>query len=145
MTTRTRPSALAYRRLLRAKDFIDAHYAQPLLVSEIARAAHMSSAHFARKFRAAFGETPHQYLSSRRLERAASLLRNTDYSVADICFSVGCASVGSFTSAFGRAYRSTPTRYRAQHLPSLIARVIPPCVLHVIERPKLSRMEEDVA
>lgn len=140
-----RSSALASRRLLRAKDFIDARYAQPLLVSDVARAAHMSGAHFARQFRAAFGETPHQYLSSRRLERAASLLRNTDYSVADICLTVGWASVGSFTSAFGRAYGATPTRYRAEHLPSLLARVIPPCVLHVIERPKLSRIEEDVA
>jgi AraC-like DNA-binding protein len=133
------------RHLLRARDFIDANYAQTLSIADIARAAHLSSSHFARQFRAAFGETPHQYLSSRRLERAASLLRNTDYSVAHICVSVGFASVGSFTSAFGRAYRLTPTRYRAQHLPALIARVIPPCVLHDIDRPQLSRMEEDAA
>jgi AraC-like DNA-binding protein len=140
---RQRRRAELSRHLLRARDFIDANYEQALSISEIARAAHLSSSHFARQFRAAFGETPHQYLSSRRLERAASLLRNTDYSVAYICMSVGFASVGSFTSAFGRAFGLTPTRYRAQHLPALIARVIPPCVLHAIDRPQLSRMEED--
>ncbi len=131
------------RHLLRARDFIDANYEETISIADIARAAHLSSSHFARQFRQAFGETPHQYLSSRRLERAASLLRNTDYSVAHICVSVGFASVGSFTSAFGRAFRLTPTRYRAQHLPALIARVIPPCVLHAIDRPQLSRMGED--
>jgi len=140
---RQRRRAELSRHLLRARDFIDSNYEQPLSIADIARAAHLSSAHFARQFRAAFGETPHQYLSSRRLERAASLLRNTDYSVAYICISVGFASVGSFTSAFGRVYGLTPTRYRAQHLPALIARVIPPCVLHAVERPRLSRMEED--
>jgi AraC-like DNA-binding protein len=140
---RQRRRAELSRRLLRARDFIDSNYAQTLSIADIARAAHLSTAHFARQFRAAFGETPHQYLSSRRLERAASLLRNTDYSVAHICVSVGFASVGSFTSAFGRAFRLTPTRYRAQHLPALIARVIPPCVLHAIDRPQLSRIEED--
>ena len=140
---RQRRRAELSRHLLRARDFIDANYAQTLSIADIARAAHLSSSHFARQFHAAFGETPHQYLSSRRLERAASLLRNTDYSVAHICVSVGFASVGSFTSAFGRAYRLTPTRYRAQRLPALIARVIPPCVLHAIDRPQLSRMEED--
>ncbi len=140
---RQRRKAELSRHLLRARDFIDANYAQALSIADIARAAHLSSAHFARQFRAVFGETPHQYLSSRRLERAASLLRNTDYSVAYICMSVGFTSVGSFTSAFGRAYHLTPTRYRAQHLPALIARVIPPCVLHAVDRPQLSRMEED--
>jgi AraC-like DNA-binding protein len=125
------------RRLLRARDFIDANYAEALSIAEIARAAHVSSAHFAREFRAAFGEPPHQYLSSRRLERAAALLRNTDYSVARICMSVGFSSPGSFTSAFGRAYGLTPQRYRADHLPGLMARVIPPCVLHAVDRPQL--------
>jgi AraC-like DNA-binding protein len=140
---RRRRGAERSRHLLRARDFIDSKYQQPLSIAEIACVAHVSSSHFARQFHAAFGETPHQYLSSRRLERAASLLRNTDYSVAHICVSVGFASVGSFTSAFGRAYRLTPTRYRAQHLSALIARLIPPCVLHAIDRPQLSRMEED--
>ncbi len=133
------------RHLLRARDFIDSNYAEHLSVSDVARAANVSSSYFARQFRAVFGETPHQYLSSRRLERAAYLLRNTDYSVAHVCMSVGFASVGSFTSAFGRVYRLTPTRYRAQHLPALIERVIPPCVLHRVDRPQLSRIEEDAA
>ena len=140
---RQRRRAELSRHLLRARDFIDSNYEQSISIADIARAAHLSSAHFARQFRAAFGETPHQYLSSRRLERAAFLLRNTDYSVAYVCMSVGFSSVGSFTSAFHRAYRLTPTRYRAQHLPALIARVIPPCVLHAVDRPQLSRMEED--
>lgn len=131
------------RRLLRARDFIDSHYEQTLSITDIALVAHLSSSHFARQFRAEFGETPQRYLSSRRLERAAFLLRNTDYSVARICVSVGFASVGSFTSAFGRAYRVTPARYRARHLPALLARVIPPCVLSAIDRPQLSRMGED--
>ncbi len=140
---RQRQRAELSRHLLRARDFIDANHAQTISIADIARAAHLSSSHFARQFRAAFGETPHQYLSSRRLERAAFLLRNTDYSVAYICISVGFASVGSFTSAFHRVYRLTPTRYRAQHLPALIALVIPPCVLHAVDRPQLSRIEED--
>jgi AraC-like DNA-binding protein len=134
-----------FRHLLRARDFIDANYAEAISIADIARAAHLSSSHFARQFRTAFGETPHQYLSSRRLERAAFLLRNTDYSVAYICMFVGFTSVGSFTSAFGRVYRLTPTRYRAQHLPALMSRVIPPCVLHAVDRPQLSRIEEDEA
>src|SRR4029077_1677917 len=85
------------RHLLRAKDLIDARYREPLDVRALARAAHLSPAHFSREFRRAFGETPHQYLLTRRLERAAALLRNTDYSVAEICFAVGLQSVGSFT------------------------------------------------
>ncbi len=137
-----RPDPDLSRHLLRARDFIDAHYEHPLSVAEVARAAHVSSAHFARRFRAEFGETPHQYLSSRRLERAAYLLRNTDYSVAHVCLSVGFTSVGSFTSAFGRAYGMTPTRYRTRHLPALIARLIPPCVLELVDRPRPKRASE---
>src|SRR3954451_24850776 len=92
------------RHVLRAKDLIDARYREPLDVPALARAAHLSPAHFSRAFRAAFGETPHRYLLTRRLERAAALLRNTDRSVAEICFAVGLQSVGSFTTSFGRAY-----------------------------------------
>ena len=86
------------RHLLRAKDAIDARYREPLDVPALARAAHLSPAHFSREFRRTFGETPHQYLLTRRLERAAALLRNTDRSVADICLHVGLRSVGSFTT-----------------------------------------------
>src|SRR5213076_953550 len=92
------------RHLLRAKDFADASYCEPLGVEELARAAGLSRAHFSREFRRAFGESPHAYLLTRRLERAAALLRGTDRSVADICMSVGLTSVGSFTTSFTRLY-----------------------------------------
>src|ERR671922_1291488 len=128
------------RRLLRAKDFIDGHYDDRLRVSVAARVAHQSPAHFTRQFRRAFGETPHQYLLSRRLERAAHLLRNTDYTFARIAVSVGMSSVGTFATAFRRVYGQTPTEYRAQHLPGLVDRVIPTCVREAINRPQLSRI-----
>jgi len=103
------------RHLLRAKDLIDARYRERLDVPALAREAHASPAHFSREFKRAFGETPHQYLLTRRMERAASLLRNTDHSVLDICLEVGLQSVGSFTSSFRRTYGMTPTQYRAEH------------------------------
>ena len=106
------------RHLLRAKDLMDARYAEPLDVATIARAARLSPAHFSRAFRREFGETPHQYLLTRRLERAASLLTNTDRSVAEVCMMVGLRSVGSFTTSFGRVYGMTPTAYRAAHPPA---------------------------
>src|SRR6058998_1260929 len=99
------------RHLLRAKDLIDARYREPLDVPALARAAHLSPAHFSREFRRVFGETPHQYLLTRRLERAAALLRSTDHPVADICFEVGLSSVGSFTTSFRRVYGMTPSAY----------------------------------
>src|SRR5882762_4591251 len=106
------------RHLLRAKDLVDARYRQPLDVPALARAAHLSPAHFSRQFRVAFGETPHQYLLTRRLERAAAMLCTTDRSVADICVSVGLSSVGAFTTSFGRTYGVSPTAYRVAHPPA---------------------------
>jgi len=129
------------RHLLRAKDLIDARYRDPLDVPTLAAAAHLSPAHFSREFRRVFGETPHQYLLTRRLERAAEMLRNTDHSVADICFDVGLASVGSFTTSFRRVYGMTPTEYRALHPPLTRAR-IPTCVLQAYARP-VSSFRED--
>src|SRR3989442_1026457 len=101
------------RHLLRAKDLIDARYREPLDVPALAGAAHLSPAHFSREFRPTFGETPHQYLLTRRLERAAALLRSTDRTIADICVTVGLSSVGSFTTTFGRMFGLSPTAYRA--------------------------------
>src|ERR1044072_7021132 len=102
------------RHLLRAKDLADARYFEPLDVDDLARAAGLSRAHFSREFRRAFGDSPHQYLLTRRLERAAALLRNTDRSVADICVSVGLQSVGSFTTSFTRPFGQAPPVYRAE-------------------------------
>jgi AraC-like DNA-binding protein len=99
--------------LRRAKDLVDRSYAQPLDVAALARQAHVSSAHFSRRFKEAFGESPHQYVLSRRVERAQELLRNTDLSVTEICFEVGFQSLGSFSSAFHRVAGMTPTAYRA--------------------------------
>src|SRR4051794_29083552 len=92
------------RHLLRAKDLADARYPERLGVDDLARAAGLSRAHFSREFRRTFGESPHSYLLTRRLERAAALLRSTDHSVAEICFSVGLQSVGSFTTSFTRTF-----------------------------------------
>ena len=131
------------RHLLRAKDLIDARYRERLDVAALARAAHLSPAHFSREFRRAFGETPHQYLLTRRLERAAALLRNTDRSVADVCFAVGLRSVGSFTTSFGRAYGLSPTAYRAAHPPASTQARIPTCVIQAYGRPASSSFRED--
>jgi len=129
--------------LLRAKDLADARYREPLDVSALARAAHLSEAHFSREFRRAFGESPHQYLLTRRLERAASLLRSTDRTVAEICFAVGLRSVGSLTTSFGRAYGLSPTAYRAAHEPAIAHARIPTCVLLAYARPRSSSFRED--
>jgi AraC-like DNA-binding protein len=131
------------RHLLRAKDLIDARYREPLDVPALARAAHLSAAHFSRGFRRAFGETPHQYLLTRRLERAAALLRNTDRTVADICFTVGLRSIGSFTTSFGRAYGVSPTEYRAAFPPASGRVHIPTCVAQAYARPLSSSFRED--
>jgi AraC-like DNA-binding protein len=124
------------RHLLRAKDLADARYFEPLDVDDLARAAGLSRAHFSREFRRAFGESPHQYLLTRRLERAAALLRNTDRSVADICFSVGLQSVGSFTTSFTRTFGKSPTTYRAEFPPASHQARIPACVLRFYGRPQ---------
>jgi AraC-like DNA-binding protein len=131
------------RHLLRAKDLADARYHEPLDVSDLARAAHLSQAHFSREFRKVFGVSPHQYLLTRRLERAAALLRHTDWTVADICLAVGLRSVGSFTTSFRRAYDLTPTEYRAAHPPASTRVRIPTCVAQAYARPQSRRFRED--
>jgi AraC-like DNA-binding protein len=133
------------RHLLRARDLVDAHYSEPLDVDDLARSAGLSRAHFSREFRRAFGESPHAYLLTRRLERAAALLRSTDHSVASICFTVGLRSVGSFTTSFTRAYRMTPIAYRESFPPASRYALIPSCVLRAHGRPQHSTSGEDEA
>ncbi|WP_225731232.1 MULTISPECIES: helix-turn-helix domain-containing protein [unclassified Nocardia] len=131
------------RHLLKAKDLADARYAEPLGVADMARAAGLSRAHFSREFRRAFGESPHGYLLTRRLERAAALLRTTDRSVAEICFLVGWQSVGSFTTSFTRTYGRSPTAYRAAFPPAADYARIPACMVRFFGRPQRSTFRED--
>jgi len=133
--TGTVASVPPQRHLLCAKDLADARFAEPLTVDDLARAAGLSRAHFSRQFRRTFGEPPHTYLLTRRLERAAALLRTTDRSVADVCIAVGLASVGSFTSAFTRTFGLTPTAYRASFPPASTYALVPTCVLRFYGRP----------
>ncbi len=122
---------------------MDARYAEPLTVRDLARVAGLSPAYFSREFRRAFGESPHQYLMTRRLERAAALLRTTDWSVARICFSVGSNGVGSFTTSFGRMFGMTPTEYRAAFPPATNLARIPGCMVRTHTRPKHRTFRED--
>jgi AraC-like DNA-binding protein len=123
------------RHLLRAKDLADARYFEPLDVDDLARSAGLSRAHFSREFRRAFGESPHAYLLTRRLERAAALLRATDRSVSDICFAVGLRSVGSFTTSFTRTYGMSPTAYRERFPPASTYAKVPTCIMRLYGRP----------
>jgi AraC-like DNA-binding protein len=131
------------RHLLRAKDLADARYADPLGVDDLAAAAGLSRAHFSREFRRAFGVSPHGYLLTRRLERAATLLRTTDRSVAEICFDVGLRSLGSFTTSFTRTYGLPPTAYRASFPPASRLAVVPSCITRVYGRPQRRTFGED--
>jgi AraC-like DNA-binding protein len=131
------------RHLQRARDLADARYFAPLHVDDMAAAAGLSRAHFSREFRRTFGEPPHSYLLTRRLERAAALLRNTDQSVAEICFAVGLKSLGSFTTSFSRSYGVSPTAYRAVFPPAAEHAQIPACVLRAYARPQNSTFRED--
>lgn len=131
------------RHLVRAKDFADVHYAEAVTVRDMAREAGLSRGHFSQRFKAAFGESPHQYLLSRRLERAASLLRMTDWSVARICVAVGLSSVGSFTVSFGRMYSKTPLEYRAAFPPASAHARVPLCMVKAYTRPQVRTFRED--
>ena len=130
------------RHLLRAKDLADARYSERLDVEDMAGAAGLSKAHFSREFRRAFGESPHHYLLTRRLERAAALLRMTDWSVAEVCVEVGLQSIGSFTTSFKRAYGQTPTEYRAGQPPAATFPKVPSCVLRTYLRPQTARFKK---
>ncbi len=128
--------------LRRARDLIDREYARPLDVAALAREALMSTAHFSRQFRAAYGETPYSYLMTRRIERAQGLLRNGDLTVTEVCFAVGCTSLGSFSARFTELVGETPTAYRARDHSPLVS--VPGCIVKEATRPsrKASRIEE---
>jgi AraC-like DNA-binding protein len=128
--------------LRRARDLIDREYARPLDVAALGRAALMSSAHFSRRFRATYGETPYAYLMTRRIELAQALLRRGDLSVTEVCFAVGCTSLGSFSARFTELVGETPTAYRARDHRALAA--VPGCVAKDHTRPlrKTSRIGE---
>jgi AraC-like DNA-binding protein len=130
------------RHLLRAKDLADVRYAEAITVDDLAAAAGLSRAHFSRMFSQTFGESPRSYLRSRRLERAAALLRYTDRSVADIAVLVGLQSVGSFTSSFARVYGLPPAAYRASLPPASVHARVPSCILRRdTRRPPDSRVK----
>jgi len=131
------------RRLLRARDTIDRSYASPLDVAALARVAHVSPAHFARQFRAVFGETPHRYLQRRRIERAMELLRDTERPVTEVCLDVGFASLGTFSRTFSGVVGESPSAYRVRTVAARGAgsrsrvadQYVPACIEKTLRRP----------
>ena len=124
-------------RLRRVRDRIDREYAQPLDVEALARDAHMSPGHFSRQFRIAYGESPYGYLMTRRIERAMALLRRGDLSVTEVCFEVGCSSLGTFSSRFTELVGMPPGEYRRREAEATAG--IPSCVAKQVTRPSRSR------
>ena len=124
-------------RLRRVRDRIDREYAQPLDVEALARDAHMSAGHFSRQFRLAYGESPYSYLMTRRIERAMALLRRGDLSVTEVCFEVGCASLGTFTTRFTELVGMPPSTYRRQAAGATTG--MPPCIAKQVTKPIRNR------
>jgi AraC-like DNA-binding protein len=124
-------------RLRRVRDRIDREYAQPLDVQALARDAHMSAGHLSRQFRAAYGESPYSYLMTRRIERAMALLRRGDLSVTDVCFTVGCSSLGTFSTRFTELVGIPPSVYREQAAQTTVG--LPACVAKQVTRPVRNR------
>ena len=121
---------------MKARDLADARYFEPLTVADLASAAALSPAYFSREFKRVYGESPHEYLLTRRLERAASLLRTTNRSVTEIAFSIGLSSLGSFTTSFARVYGRSPKVYRESFPPAEAHVRIPRCVVQAYARPQ---------
>ena len=124
-------------RLRRVRDRIDREYAQPLDVEALARGAHMSAGHFSREFRLAYGESPYGYLMTRRIERAMALLRRGDLSVTEVCFAVGCSSLGTFSTRFAELVGIPPSAYRRQAAHATAG--MPSCVVKQVTRPVRNR------
>jgi AraC-like DNA-binding protein len=137
------PSLPTSRHLSRAKDLADARYAEPLTVDDLAAAAGLSRAHFSRAFRRVYGDAPHRYLLTRRLERAAHLLLHTDRPVAQVCLDVGLSSLGSFTTSFTRTYGVPPVTYRRTAPAAATHARLPGCVARAYGRPQRSTSGED--
>ena len=127
------PSLDDLARLRRVRDRIDREYARPLDVEALARDAHMSPGHFSRLFRAAYGESPYSYLMTRRIERAMALLRRGDLSVTEVCFEVGCSSLGTFSTRFSELVGMPPSAYRTEHAQA--TRGMPACVAKQVTKP----------
>jgi AraC-like DNA-binding protein len=128
--------------LRRARDLIDREYARPLDVPALARAAHMSPSQFGRRFRVEYGDTPYAYLMTRRIERAKTLLRRGDLTVTEVCFAVGCTSLGSFSTRFTEIVGETPSAYRARDHSAGAS--IPACLAKVRTRPDRVGMKKPV-
>jgi AraC-like DNA-binding protein len=124
-------------RLRRVRDRIDREYAQPLDVEALARDAHMSPGHFSRQFKLAYGESPYGYLMTRRIERAMALLRRGDLSVTEVCFEVGCSSLGTFSSRFAQLVGMPPSAYRRQEARATAG--MPACVAKQVTKPVRNR------
>jgi AraC-like DNA-binding protein len=137
----SRPAAVQHlrdlARLRRVRDRIDREYAQPLDVEALARGAHMSAGHFSREFRLAYGESPYSYLMTRRIERAMALLRGGDLSVTEVCFEVGCSSLGTFSTRFTELVGLSPSEYRRQAAGEMAG--VPPCVAKRVTKPIRNR------
>jgi AraC-like DNA-binding protein len=127
----------ALARLRRVRDRMDREYAQPLDIEALARGVHMSAGHLSREFRLAYGESPYSYLMTRRIERAMALLRRGDLSVTEVCFAVGCSSLGTFSTRFTELVGVPPSAYRSQAGPD--AAGIPPCLEKQVTRPVRNR------
>ena len=137
MTTSDAQRLEDLRRLRRVRDRMDRDYAQPLNVEALAEGAHMSAGHLSRQFRAAYGESPYSYLMTRRIEHAMALLRGSDLSVTDICFAVGCSSLGTFSTRFTELVGSSPSAYRQQNRATDTG--APSCIEKVVTRPIRNR------